>query len=389
MFTSKFPLVSKRQTQLKIEAVGVREKRPGDARQIWHIRDEFLPLINEETKAYLDARPVFVSSEPASASKRGGSKRKAAKKKHLDEYEDMDDYDVTMGPPKDAKKAFTHFCNATRKDVKAALSEDDRKNKDLVNSQLSARWERLTDNELRKWKYAQEKDERRYLKQNALWEKACEAEERAAAAKRRKKGPIVYGRPVVVQVQVGGEKLVGRTHASVGGPEKPEEVIKKEQEAAAAAAAAAAAGGEAATATATTTTTSSAVPTPALANPVVATPAVVAAPAVATSVAPPAQPVAAMTVDQAAPPSAQATPVVAQPLPTAPPPAAPSTAPPTTSSSSAVPPAAPQTAPTESAGMKREREEDTNGNGFGGDAQTATESTSSADQYHIPKKKKH
>ncbi|GMI37796.1 hypothetical protein TrCOL_g12011 [Triparma columacea] len=72
---------------------------------------------------------------------------------------------------------------------------------------------------------------------------ASEELRKVPPTKRRKKGPIVYGRPVVVQVQVGGEKLVGRTHASVGGPEKPEEVIKKEQEAAAAAAAAAAAGG--------------------------------------------------------------------------------------------------------------------------------------------------
>ena len=107
---------------------------------------------------------------------------------------------------------------------------------DLLRSSLAHC--RLTDNELRKWKFAQEKDERRFQKQNAMWEKAVELEEKAAAKKKKKKGPIVYGRPVGVQVQVGGEKLVGRTEASVGGPPKTEEILKQEQEAAAAAAAA-------------------------------------------------------------------------------------------------------------------------------------------------------
>jgi len=349
MFTSKFPLVSKRQAQLKIETVGVREKRIGDARQVWHIRDEFLHLMNDETNAYIAARPVVMTSATTSTGKRGGSKRKASKKKVVDEYEEDDDYDVSMGPPKDAKKAFTHFCNSTRKDVKASLPEADRKNKDLVNGQLKARWERLTDNELRKWKFAQEKDERRFVKQNALWEKQVEADEKAEAARRKKRGPIVYGRPVVVQVQVGGEKLVGRTHASVGGPPKPEGQVVKEQE-------------TSITATTTTTAAAPVQPTAMKVEP-------------ALPVAPPATPaVQAAPVVQAVPAA------VTQPTPSALP---------------VAPPVVPLSAPSASAtttttvpttGMKRERDE-SNGNGGRGGAPLPNAAAPA--EYQIPKKQKH
>ena len=220
-FTAKHPNVSKRQAQIKTEELGVREKRPGDARQVWHIRDEHLHLVDDVTKSFLENKKSATGASPGT--KRTARVRENALKKleatqsvvgsspekvpplaeastaavarppepqHSAPHAESvglpvpagspdaaaaaadADYDPAQGPPKEVKKAFTHYCNGTRREIKSKLSDEDRKDKSLVNSMLKAKWESLDDASLKRWAEEQRKDEERFVRQNKMWEDA-------------------------------------------------------------------------------------------------------------------------------------------------------------------------------------------------------------------------
>eukprot|EP00980_Cylindrotheca_fusiformis_P004471 scaffold953_cov141-Cylindrotheca_fusiformis.AAC.15 len=72
--------------------------------------------------------------------------------------------------PKDPKKAFTHFCVATRKEVKAALGPTERKNKEKINGILREKWLDLADTEKETWRLWASWDKKRYNRDMKIYE---------------------------------------------------------------------------------------------------------------------------------------------------------------------------------------------------------------------------
>jgi len=74
--------------------------------------------------------------------------------------------------PKQAKKAFTHFCIGHRKEVKATLDPENRRDKAMVNDILRERWLELPDEEKRTWRAWAAWDLKRFTRDQSIFEKA-------------------------------------------------------------------------------------------------------------------------------------------------------------------------------------------------------------------------
>jgi hypothetical protein len=211
------PSVSKRQINLNIERMAVREKRLGDQRAMWYVRDQFLHLADEATKAKVAAHVAACAANvKASAGKENAAKMKRENKAAELQEESAsqaaaaaaaDGYDGSE-EPKEAKKvserggwegggrggggkgreggwewrfprthahtlfaqAFTHFCNTTRRSVKNSLSEEQRKDKTIVNGNLKQLWKALGDEDLAHWDKTEKDDAARYKVHVAMHE---------------------------------------------------------------------------------------------------------------------------------------------------------------------------------------------------------------------------
>jgi hypothetical protein len=82
---------------------------------------------------------------------------------------DFPEYDGKE-PPKEAKKAFTHFCISNRKEVKQALDPAERKDKEKVHGILRERWLDLQDDEKQTWRTWATWDKKRYERDLAIYE---------------------------------------------------------------------------------------------------------------------------------------------------------------------------------------------------------------------------
>lgn len=74
-------------------------------------------------------------------------------------------------PPKEARKAFTHFCIKNRKEIKRSLPEGGRKDKEKVNGILRERWLELAEEERQVWRVWASWDKKRYARDLAIYEK--------------------------------------------------------------------------------------------------------------------------------------------------------------------------------------------------------------------------
>lgn len=72
--------------------------------------------------------------------------------------------------PKEYKKAFTHFCQHSRKEVKATLDSIERKNKDVVHGILRERWVELDNDNKKVWRRWASWDKKRYERDLAIFE---------------------------------------------------------------------------------------------------------------------------------------------------------------------------------------------------------------------------
>lgn len=73
-------------------------------------------------------------------------------------------------PPTEWKKPFTHFCNHTRKKLKADMDPAERKNKAIVNERLKDRWLSLSDDDKLPWREWSEWDRLRFARDQAIYE---------------------------------------------------------------------------------------------------------------------------------------------------------------------------------------------------------------------------
>ena len=73
-------------------------------------------------------------------------------------------------PPQEPRKAFTHFCMNTRKDVKKSLEPSERKNKEKINDILKERWLELSEEDKKPWRIWAGWDKKRFARDQALYD---------------------------------------------------------------------------------------------------------------------------------------------------------------------------------------------------------------------------
>jgi SWI/SNF-related matrix-associated actin-dependent regulator of chromatin subfamily A member 5 len=126
---SKF---SKKKICGKIEELAVKEKREeeGDTKAVWYIRQEHMHLLDADTLKFIRKakEEKLQRSEKASSGDREHSNHDNGAPGPDGDFVEFPEYDGNE-PPKEARKAFTHFCNGTRKQVKHSLPPEERRNK--------------------------------------------------------------------------------------------------------------------------------------------------------------------------------------------------------------------------------------------------------------------
>jgi len=174
-FVSKHPGLVKKQVCAKIEEIAKKEKREdeGDTRMVWYLLPDYLHLLDVNTLRYLrkSKEDRLRSDEDRKRGGKNGHNHKNGAEGPDGEFVPFPEYDGS-DPPRDNKKAFTLFCNATRKEVKSSLDSRERKDKSRVNAILKDRWFSLTDEEKDTWKKWEKWDAKRHDHDVAIFERS-------------------------------------------------------------------------------------------------------------------------------------------------------------------------------------------------------------------------
>jgi SWI/SNF-related matrix-associated actin-dependent regulator of chromatin subfamily A member 5 len=101
-------------------------------------------------------------------------------------HHDFPPYDGSE-PPKEPRKAFTHFCINTRKEIKMSLESSERKDKDKMNDILKEKWLELSEDDKKPWRIWASWDKKRYARDLAVYDTshAAESGSNAQASKKR------------------------------------------------------------------------------------------------------------------------------------------------------------------------------------------------------------
>jgi len=133
--------VSKKVICAKIEDIAKKERRKedGDLRAVWHVLPEYMNLLTVET-----IRHLRKEKESRLEQKRGGSRKKKSSRDNAADEDAGANEKGAIGPdgdffefphydsseePRECKKAFTLFCNGSRKEVKKSLDPESRRDK--------------------------------------------------------------------------------------------------------------------------------------------------------------------------------------------------------------------------------------------------------------------
>ena len=120
-FVTKYPNVSKRQTELKIAEIAIKEKREEDKGKVWHIRPQYAHYLTMDTAE--STGPASVSTSAAedrkrksvsideSSKKRQSTESSVAKRKRGEELQE----------PKKFKNAFNIFVKKIRAQAEEEL----------------------------------------------------------------------------------------------------------------------------------------------------------------------------------------------------------------------------------------------------------------------------
>lgn len=142
-FVTAHPLFSKRQVEIKINELAVKEKRPEDQYKVWHIRDEYAHYLGEPGPGgYAAVAPSAASGGAAAPKTPKGAAVKEEKEKTVkstpnkrkrdtsNEDEEGEAAGGTGGPssaskePKRFKRAFGFFVKAKRAEAEEQLGDD-------------------------------------------------------------------------------------------------------------------------------------------------------------------------------------------------------------------------------------------------------------------------
>jgi len=178
-FASCHSIVTKRQTQNKIDEIAVKEKREYEDKRIrWYINEEYLHLLDNNIieKNQKDAKGKRKADNDRGRPNGQSKKRSINHNQKADQTESNEEipssfpeYDGSE-EPKEPKKAFTHFCYGTRKEVKESLPTGKRKNKNLVNKKLLERWKSMSSENKIIWKKWEAWDRERYKHEQHIFE---------------------------------------------------------------------------------------------------------------------------------------------------------------------------------------------------------------------------
>ena len=119
---------TKRTICAKIGEIAVKEQRKDETKPLWYVRDAFTHLLEADTLKQLRQRKED-TGDVTSGTENGGNGHLLSGAPGPDgTMVDFPEYDGAE-PPRECKKAFTHFCNGTRKEVKASLPPEERRDK--------------------------------------------------------------------------------------------------------------------------------------------------------------------------------------------------------------------------------------------------------------------
>ena len=90
------------------------------------------------------------------------------------------EYDASE-PPKENKKTFAWFCNKNRKEVKASLNPEERKNKEKINGILKEKFMALSDEQKGPYRQWAAWDKKRYLRDVQIYESRGSGSKRRAS----------------------------------------------------------------------------------------------------------------------------------------------------------------------------------------------------------------
>jgi hypothetical protein len=117
--------------------------------------DRRKPPDDEEEPTVADAPPAEEHSEPGAT---GGDGT----------FVPFPEYSGEVAPL-EWKKPFTHFCNRTRREVKASLGPEERKNKKKVNRILKESWLDMPEGEKEAFRLWTEWDKKRFAHEEAIF----------------------------------------------------------------------------------------------------------------------------------------------------------------------------------------------------------------------------
>ena len=136
-FVANHSEISKRQCEIKINEIAEKEKRPGDSRQVWHIKPEFESLLGGAGTKDAPESSQKKKSTPGEKRKREEEKTPpvtpAAKKKAVvpstsasfsGEKTPVAVSADGLVPPKKYKRAFGHFVRVKRAEVEELLKHE-------------------------------------------------------------------------------------------------------------------------------------------------------------------------------------------------------------------------------------------------------------------------
>lgn len=87
-FIAKNPQIAKRQVEIKINEIAVKEKRSEDTKQVWHVKDEYLHYLerdNGESTHSADSSVPISSAPTVSVTKSASIKRKRSETEKSEE----------------------------------------------------------------------------------------------------------------------------------------------------------------------------------------------------------------------------------------------------------------------------------------------------------------
>jgi len=228
-FSEHGQVCTKKLVCAKVEDIAKKERRKedGDLRAVWHVLPEYMNLLSVETLRHLRKE-----KDSRMEKKRSGSKHKKGEKDI--ENDNAETLNGATGPdgdfvefphydgaeePRENKKAFTLFCNGTRKEVKRSLDAVNRKDRDQVNKILKQKWFNLSDEEIEVWKKWQEWDRLRFKRDGAIYNKVKREKHASTVSHQMTKDPtdikaVPKKRSISGSSEVTVDESVGKTSKS-------------------------------------------------------------------------------------------------------------------------------------------------------------------------------